>query len=62
MKTEREYVMSEEAREAMRNYARKWRAEHPERSREIQRDYWKRRGERERAEREKREGGNDEKS
>ncbi len=58
--TEREYKTTPEAREGLRNYMREWRAKNPERVREIQREYWKRRGERERAEREKREGGNDE--
>lgn len=43
----REYVMSEEAREAMRLYIREWRRKNPERTREIQRDYVKRRKERE---------------
>jgi hypothetical protein len=43
----REYVMSEEAREAMRLYIREWRKKNPERTREIQRDYVKRRKERE---------------
>ncbi len=43
----REYVMSEEAREAMRLYIREWRKKNPERTREIQRDYIKRRKERE---------------
>lgn len=43
----REYVMSEEAREAMRLYIREWRKKNPERTREIQRDYVRRRKERE---------------
>ena len=59
---EKEYKMTEEAREAMRAYSREWRKKNPERAKEIQRDYWKRRGERERAEREKREGGDNEKA
>lgn len=43
----REYIMSEEAREAMRLYIREWRKKNPERTREIQREYVKRRKERE---------------
>ena len=57
MKTEREYIMSEEAREAMRLYIREWRKKNPERTREIQREYVKRR-----KEREQKGGGNNEKS
>lgn len=57
--TEREYKMTPEAREGLRNYMREWRAKNPERVREIQRAYLERRAKRER---EKQEGGNGEKS
>ena len=64
MKAEREYKMSEPAREAVREYARRWREAHPERAKQIQRDYWERRGLREREKREckKQEGGENEKA
>ncbi len=50
MKAEREYIMSETARLYMREYQKEWRAKHPERAREIQREYLKRKGERKKAE------------
>jgi len=43
MANERVFLMSDRAREAMRQYAREWRAKNPERAREIQREYRKRR-------------------
>ena len=54
----REYIMTPEAREAMRLYTREWRAKHPERAKEIARNYWHRRGKYLREQREK-EGAED---
>ena len=55
----REYLMSEEARRAAREYKRKWREKNPERAKEINREYWARRAKREQ---EAQEGGENEKS
>lgn len=44
--------MDESAREAQRQYLRKWRREHPDRVQQHNRTYWQRRAERLKAEKE----------